>query len=257
MHTATTVTINRLTDPAELYHRYPREFAPQPVAICLDLETGRLYASWRAGNGWSEAEWHGRTLAWSIPPLTADAANGLLEEIAPLAQRIIDGASIDWDGHNHVGVLGDDAQAARDEIERLTDIDEHDMPTVGCEEAEEWCRACDEDPTDDHGLTADTPDDQLDDIAERLEEEIRQQSDGVVVVYGAREYVESRRAELRQAVRDELVEIAEQLKELREQRDELIRRIHQWRVDSIRDIGDLAGVSHTQVRRIVRAKASD
>src|SRR5690606_28947964 len=110
--------------------------------------------------------------------------------------------------------------------------------------------ACDDDPCDELGLTAETTDDELPAVAARVEADIRAAAEGVVVVTGAEAWARARRDELQQELRDELAQATADLAALRARRDELVRRLHACG-DSTRAIAELAGTSHTQIRRII------
>ncbi|WP_431977601.1 hypothetical protein [Micromonospora haikouensis] len=56
-------------------------------------------------------------------------------------------------------------------------------------------------------------------------------------------------------MRDELSAVADRIAADTVVRNELVTRVRRWDADSDRAIGELAGLSHTQVRRI--AEASD
>jgi hypothetical protein len=124
MTSQTTVRIRPLTGAFdELHLQYPREFKPQPCYIELDIQTGNLTAEVNGvvGGAVPFPVWHGIVRRYRIPALSADNANVLLEDVAPLAQRVLDGATIEWDGNNHVGRLTEDAQDAEIDIEMLID----------------------------------------------------------------------------------------------------------------------------------------
>lgn len=250
----TTVKIRPVAEPDALYCRYKNNYEPQPVYINLDLADGALYADYRATNGTPGRVWLGQVRAWEIPPLVADAANKLMQDIAPLAQRILDGSDIEVNPRtgDPIGVLNDDAAAAEWEIYEIIENWREDpaVPTVEEIKAAEWYAACDVDPCDELGLTAETTDDELPAVAARIEDDIRAAAEGVVVVTGAEEWVRARRDELRQALRDELMQVAADLGALRARRDKLVRRLHACG-DSTRAIAELIGTSHTQVRRIL------
>ena len=91
----------------KLHHQYPGQTSPQPCYVELDCEAENLSADWNGelGNAVPLSVWHGHTRRWAIPALQAQAANSLLDEIAPLAQRVIDGYTSEWDGNNHVAGL--------------------------------------------------------------------------------------------------------------------------------------------------------
>src|SRR5690606_10878118 len=213
-----------------------------------------LYADYRATDGTPMRVWLGQVRTWSIPPLVADAANKLMQDIAPLAQRILDGSSIELDAltGRHIGVLNDDAAAAGEEIRVLIRRWCEDPGTATVEEirAADWYAACDDDPCDELGLTAETTDDELPAIAARVEADIRAAAEGVVVITGAEAWARARREELRDELRDELMQVAADLGALCARRDELVRRLYACG-DSTRAIAKLIGTSHTQVRRIL------
>ena len=250
----TTVSIRPVESPTALYCRYAGSYEEQPAYIALDLVDGELYADYRATDGTPGRVWLGQVRTWSIPPLVADAANALLERIAPLAQRILDGSSIEVDPRtgDPVGVLDDDAAEAEREIAEIIQRWCEDQPHRVVEEIKvaDWYAACDVDPCEELGLTAETTDDELAQVAERIEQDIRAAAEGVVVITGAEAWARARREELRDELRDELMQVAADLGALRERRDELVRRLHACG-DSTRAIAKLIGKSHTQVRRII------
>ncbi|WBB94157.1 hypothetical protein [Verrucosispora sp. WMMC514] len=252
----TTVMIEKLTEPTALYCRYPGEYKTQPCHIQLDLENGRLYCGYASAIGGAIPEhvYAGRTRTWSIPALTADSANALMDKIAPLAQQVLDGSIIEWDGNNHVGSLNAAAHAAADEIETIADgwaeMDGSDI--VDEIDAADWYAQGD-DPADELGLTADTTDDQLDAIEQAAEADIISTADKTVVVAGLRAWLETRREELRAEVREVLEQVAEQIDTLIERRAALVRQIAAWGTDSDRQIAALADKSHTWVQNVVRA----
>lgn len=121
--TTATVHIRKLDakNKAQLYCRYYGQNSPQPCYIALDLESGEMYADYNPniGGGMGMREWHGIVRTWVIPVLRASAANELMEEIADLAQQVLDGGEVVWDGNNYVGRLDDDARGASDSIENM------------------------------------------------------------------------------------------------------------------------------------------
>lgn len=249
----TTVSICPVSEPTALYCRYEGNYEEQPVYINLDLADGALYADYRATDGTPMRVWLGQVRTWEIPPLVADDANKLLAHIAPLAQRILDGSDIEVNPRtgDRVGVLNDDAMAAEWEIYEIIESWRED-PTVGVVEeikAAEWYSGGD-DPCAELGLTAETTDDELEQLAAKIEEDIRAAAGAVVVVTGAEAWVRARREELRDELRDELMQVAADLGALRARRDELVRRLYACG-DSTRAIAKLIGTSHTQIRRII------
>ena len=73
----------------------------------------------RDRTGMPAGVWHGLALRWQLPALTADAANGLMEDVRDAAERVCDGWERVWDGHNHVGRLDDEGRDAVAEIAHL------------------------------------------------------------------------------------------------------------------------------------------
>lgn len=107
---------------APLYHRYPGQTGPQPAYVQLD-EDGDVTADWSGeiGNAVPMHVWHGRTLRWGVSEsVRCDVLAELLRgDALPLLERIYAGHSVEWNGHNHVGRLDNDAQEASDALERM------------------------------------------------------------------------------------------------------------------------------------------
>lgn len=182
-----------------LYHRYDGQGSAQDCYIWLDCETSQLGASHDAetGNAIPFAVYYGHTQRWSIPALKADAANALLEEIAPLAARVIAGYSSEWDGSNFAD-FDADAEAARDEItalcERATNsADESDCVNVW--DAGSWYGAAGsrDQQRAELGITAATTDAELDEIETR--EDASARADGCDVIEGHADYLRRLRDE--------------------------------------------------------------
>ena len=136
----TTIAIACLTSFDELYCAYPGQTSPQDCYVELDPKTGALTASYNGeiGNAVPMLVWHNRIFRWAIPCLTADVANSLLEEIAPLCQQICDGYSEEWDGSNLVGKIDADATEAHRAVAEACDRgwDEHEL--VQIYSADQW-----------------------------------------------------------------------------------------------------------------------
>ena len=137
MDTMTTVTVQPVRG-TELYCQIRGSWSPQPCHVWLDLQSGVLGADYTSESGTPMDVWYGRALRWRIPALLGSAATDLLAEVAPLAQRVLDGASIMWDGNNHRGRLTEDAQAASDEIEGLCNRDWDESAVISAWDATEW-----------------------------------------------------------------------------------------------------------------------
>ncbi len=115
------IEIIRVVNPTGLYGRYDGQTQEQPAYIELDLEDKTLSADWNGeiGNAVPMDVWHGLRRRYHIPCLVADEANALMEEIAPLCERVVAGSEIVWDGNNWVAKLNEDAEDAEMEIDRM------------------------------------------------------------------------------------------------------------------------------------------
>lgn len=198
----TTVTVKTLdTDnQAQLYRQYQGQMQPQPVFVELDTEDGELSVDWSAaiGAGMSASVYHGRTLSWPLPrALTATAANELLANIAPMAQAVLDGYAIDWDGSNWVGApTGPAAVDAIDKIgEWCTESDWDPADTVCGYDAADWFS----EGLDEVGVTAETTNEQLTVIAAQQDKDAATAGVcGFTVLEGALEFLTGYRDELRE-----------------------------------------------------------
>lgn len=186
-----------------LYHRYSSQTSPQDCYIELDLREGTLLADYdsEVGNAVPSEARNGFWRWYPIPALTGSAADELMKQIAPLADRILADWEEVWDGNNHKARLGKDAQAAEEEIDALIGYDRHrdiddtdptDLVTVWDVDG-----ACNGTEVEDYGITADTTDERLDEIEEDIRKSLAEVSDSpVVVLDGVAEYLRDKRLEL-------------------------------------------------------------
>lgn len=205
----TTISVRTLdeSDPAALYRRYPGEEAPQTCFVVLDTESGELSADWNGevGNARPASVFHGLTLRFRIPVLTATAANRLLAEVAPLAQHVLDDWTVEWDGSNRVGRASTDhGNELVEEIEQACggeyprELSWHIEDMVSEYDAGDWYSAGG-DTAAELGITATTTDDELATIAATAESEAATALDyGHTVLTGALEYLTGVREELRE-----------------------------------------------------------
>lgn len=189
----------------------------------FDSYTGRATGAWlwldcasrklscrcasRDRTGMPAGVWHGLTLRWQLPALTADAANALMSDLADAAGRVCDGFERAWDGHNFVGRYDEDARAAQDEIERAIERREPWSPHEVIEmwDAADWLGALGSlaQQGAELGITADTTDDELDAVAARVEGEAAEDGHRV------------------RDVEEHLRDIVRQLRDERDERDEV------------------------------------
>lgn len=250
------VQIRRLDedDPTDLFHLYRPYEPPQDCFVSLDLRDGELTADWNVETGSNavpESVYSGQVRRWGIPCLTTAAANQLLEDLAPAAQRVLDGAEIAWDGDNMVGHLDGPAADAADEIaDDCATLGGGYARVVGYEAAEWYSEG--ETPA----VTASMTDSELDALAEQLQDQDGGTDTGqtmsdnpgdYMVITGLDEYLVGLRATAREVAEDELAEVRDDVEEATARRDQLIRDMT-WK--SSREVGLLAGLSHTRVQQI-------
>ena len=169
----TAVRVIACDSATELYRRYKGQSEAQPCYIELDLREGTLLADWDAevGGAVPFPVHHGFERRYGIPLLTGDAANRVMEEIRPLAERILADWEQEWDGNNMVARLGSDALAAEEEIEKHLGLgySSYGDSNQGFDESDliaDWdldgaVNGCE---AEEYGITADTTDERLDEI---------------------------------------------------------------------------------------------
>ncbi len=253
----TDLTITPVDKTDELFCEYDGQMKPQDCYIALNLEDGQMWADYNAEIGGQPASvFHRRTLRWTIPVLTADVANRLMNDIAPLAHRVLAGSEIDWDGHNHVGHLDDDAQAAADEISELCDPQNgtwDETSQVCAMDAYDWTLNMVDETIERLGLTADATDAELADMESKeiaYAAELDGSSYGHIILTGFGDWLRSKRDEMRDDIGDELAQTVEKIAALEADRDAAIRRLATWGWSS-RTIGNMVGRSHMWVQRLL------
>lgn len=201
----TAVKIIRCTNPTELFRHYDGQSQAQPAYIELDVRDGTLLADYAAevGRGKTPSVFHGFERHYRIPVLTGEAANRVMEEIAPLADRILADWEEVWDGNNKVARLGEDAYAAEAEIMAELGCDDDRYKSrfgpddlVGQWDIDGAVNGCE---VEEYGITADTDDARLAEI-ERLILTDLAGCDGspVAVCHGLKTHLRKLRDELRQ-----------------------------------------------------------
>jgi len=194
----TTVSVSVLdeSDPAQLFHHYLGQYDRQPVHLELDAETGKFRADWNGeiGNGIPASVYHGRTLRWGLPLVpTVAAANRLVTDLIPLAQAVLDGYTVEWDGRNHVGYPSTDAAASAIEAigEQCAGFGEPDSDVVQEYDAADWfCEGL-----GDIAITLDTTDAEITSFARQAERDATTLGPAYYILTGAEEYLATRRDE--------------------------------------------------------------
>jgi len=135
------ITIQEIKTTDELVHMYPGQSDPQPCYVELDLQDGVMTADWNSeiGNAIPFTVYHGHVRRYSIPSLSADAANDLMRELLPLAERVVAGYESVWDGHNNVAILTDDASEANDVIEEWCQQEFDGNDVLEYVPGDSWC----------------------------------------------------------------------------------------------------------------------
>ncbi|MEW2187688.1 DUF1870 family protein [Streptomyces cellulosae] len=203
------VRIVECTEPAELFRHYDGQTEPQPAYIELDTQNETLSATYDSeiGNAVPFTVYHGLDRRYGIPILTADAANRIMQEIAPLADRVIAGTTVEWDGNNNVAILDEDAQAAEEQIEKLLGLPSQeygwggeanqgfaDEDLVGVWDIGGATNGCE---VDEYGITADTTDARLEEIEQEILSDLAVCNGGTVAVcHGLDDYLKGLRDEL-------------------------------------------------------------
>jgi hypothetical protein len=143
--------------------------------ISLDCSSGVLTADADCSNGTggvSFSVYHGHEKHWRIPALRADAANAILDEIAPLAEVILAGYDYVFDSQtNKLAQFTDAAIDARDEINKLLERD-FDFDTIKVWCAGDWFAGFGsvERQANQLLITADSSDEQLANLASEQED---------------------------------------------------------------------------------------
>ena len=196
---SSSVDIVECSTPAELFDQYMGQLAPQPVYIQLDLRSGRMLADHQGeiGGGMPMEVWHGFLRRYDIPILTGEAANRLMRQLTPLADRVLSDWHEHWDGNNHVPVLGDDASAAEEDIADLTAVESFsERDVVACWEIAD---AVNGEEISEYGITRDTSNERLQEIADERVDELASNtlnSSGIAVCPGLAEHLQTLRDDL-------------------------------------------------------------
>lgn len=177
-----TIEIVYVESDTDLHCHYSGQTSAQDCYVYLRCDNGTLGATYNAeiGNAVPFAVHHGHTQRWSIPALKAAPANALLDEIAPLAARVVAGYSSTWDGNNAVAEFSADAEAAREAIDALceravSDAQHCDGSAVAVWDACDWYSGVGDRNQQRRalGIGANTTDEELDAIETREDDSAR------------------------------------------------------------------------------------
>jgi hypothetical protein len=260
----TTVKIEKLIETTQLHCHYSGQVAQQPCYVTFSCVNGELTAGYDPNIGGGHAtvsEIRCLSKNWPIPCLTMDTANRLLDEIAPLAQRILDGADTEWSRwqNAYVGVYNDDAKLAEEEIAKLCfEMEDHMVLSTG--DTDYWFTDGSAAALQDLGLDLDSDEQQIIEAAQSVAREAIEYGmvfDVDVVEAFLTAAQEELREELIEDLTDELAGATKEAKVLSEtaakvsaNRDALIAKLHA-RGCSLRTIAETANLSHEGVRKII------
>ncbi|MGW5003284.1 hypothetical protein ACWEP8_37150 [Streptomyces hydrogenans] len=164
------------TGATELHLQYAGQTKPQPAYLELDLQTGRLYADTdsEVGGAYPFSVHYGFDRRYGIPALTGQAADRLMQEIRPLAQRILNDWEEIWDGNNMVARLGKDAAEAEEEIEAIVSRygNEYEVDAADLIAVWDLDGATNGDEASEYDITPDTTDERLDEIAREIRSDL-------------------------------------------------------------------------------------
>ena len=176
---------------------FEMESGAAPTYLDVDLPGREVSVGYHADSGTPGRVWNGYTRRYDIPLLTADAANRLMEKIAPLAERMCN----DWRenigrGGRAEAALGADGRAAEAEL-IATLPDENTVDPADKIDAWDAANLFVGNEAEEYGITANTTDQQLEQIATQMLDEVRHNSaSGVIVAPGLTEYLRDLRAEM-------------------------------------------------------------
>jgi hypothetical protein len=107
---------------ANIQCHYPGQIFPQETFIYLDCDDEVLGAAYNPeiGNAVPEAAWRGSQIRFDIPvDVGMKRVNKLLKALVPVAERIISGYELKWNGNNHIASYTDEADDAVSEMREI------------------------------------------------------------------------------------------------------------------------------------------
>lgn len=176
----------------------------EPCCVELDLEEGSLALNYDYNaDSTLPAVRKGLVRRYEIPPLVTDVANGLLEELQPLTERIAADWAMDWEGSRKKVVLGEDAQDAEEEIEEACGRDWSETAQIDVWSVDNGATNGNE--VSDHKITSRTTDEELEEVAETIRQELERCSESgqAALDPSLLEYLKGLRDELAEAAADD------------------------------------------------------
>jgi hypothetical protein len=97
-----------------------RNYSYRPAAcyLCVDVRDGRVWAEFQWDHAYEHEHLERKRLVqtFRIQPMLAQDINDLMDEIVPLAERIVAGTAVIFEDDDWVGYLNEDAQQAKFEL---------------------------------------------------------------------------------------------------------------------------------------------
>lgn len=182
--------VDLITDELAFVSDDPTSTTGEPLSHYLELDIEykrvRFGERYSTDNAVPMRVWHGLVRRYELPTFTDAVAltqainNG---EFDSLLGRIVENTEIVWDGHNWVCEFHPDAEEAEQELqEKLRDYELDMGDCGGVWSARDWLRHVD--IAQEYGVTADSTEEELERIAEKIEKEARVDK---VVLYGLRD----------------------------------------------------------------------
>ncbi|WP_017972433.1 hypothetical protein [Actinopolyspora halophila] len=239
-------------DKGALVVQLSREQAIQPVQLELDLRSGEL----RFSVGPEPSDSHARPIvqrngvvqAWTVPALTPEAGNRLLDAVTADAQTVLERSRLHPHGSDTYGYLDDAAVEASARIANACDESrfDEDSEVMGAIDAGAAYDQVISETVDEVGLVAGTTNDELADMARKLEAEMLGEN---IVVMGTEQWLRSQREELRTRREDELDELGEQIEADTARWRAMVREINDWRSQD--HLAERIGKSQKTVSNII------
>ncbi|SFE71161.1 Plasmid maintenance system antidote protein VapI, contains XRE-type HTH domain, partial [Actinopolyspora alba] len=191
---------------------------------------------------------NGVVQAWTVPALTPEAGNRLLDALTPDAQTVLDHSWLRQHGSDTHGYLDDTAADASARIAAACDESafDADSEVMGAVDAGEMYGQAVSETIGSVGLVAGTTDDELVDMARELESDMLGEN---VVVLRAEQWLRDQRAELRTRREEEFDELGEQIEADTARWRAMIPEINGWR--SQEHLAERIGKSQKTVSNII------
>ena len=93
---------------APLYCKYYNQSQPQTAELTINFKNNTIGVDYdgNIGNSQSMDSWHGREISFTVPnDLSQSQCENLLETVKPMAEKLAESYSEEWDGSNYKGKI--------------------------------------------------------------------------------------------------------------------------------------------------------